>query len=147
MTELDERQTEEGGAHCDVQMKVEKVEDDEAGENTSQEFVRFRPLVTTRGCRRQGRYLVGVPILCGRCKHGNGLTIDVRVDSDWANGTGRKSTRGGLAMTSGTVVELWSRTQATRALSVPDSDYHVIIAGTAQGFGMQHLMDLGRPRT
>ena len=43
-------------------------------------------------------------------------------------------------MISGTLVERWSRTQASRALSVAGSEYYASVTGTAGGLGMQLLL-------
>ena len=69
--------------------------------------------------------------------------VDVRVDSDWATGPERRSTRGGM-MINGTVLEQWSRTQATRALSTAEAEYDAVVTGAAEALGMQSMMtDLG----
>ena len=47
----------------------------------------------------------------GAWKH-DSMTVNVHVDSDWAQGTERKSTSGGMVMVNGTVVKHGSRTQA-----------------------------------
>ena len=39
-------------------------------------------------------------------------------------------------MINGTVVKHWSRTQATRALSVAESEYHAIVTGTDEGHSL-----------
>ena len=47
-------------------------------------------------------------------------------------------------MMNGTVVKHWSRTQATRALSTAEAEYHAVVTGAAEGLGMQSMMaDLG----
>ena len=51
------------------------------------------------------------------------MTVDVHVDSDWAQGPARKSTRGVVMMVNGTVMKHWSRTQASRALSTAEAEY------------------------
>ena len=51
------------------------------------------------------------------------MTVNVHVVSDWARGTERKSTSGGLMMASGTVVQHWSRTEASRALFTAEAEY------------------------
>ena len=38
-------------------------------------------------------------------------------------------------MINGTVVKHWSRTQASRAWSVAESEYHAIVRVTAEGLG------------
>ena len=50
-------------------------------------------------------------------------TVDVHVDSGWAQGHERKSTSGGMMMIIGTVV----KTQATRALSTAETEYSAVI--------------------
>ena len=72
------------------------------------------------------------------------MTVDVHVDSDWAKEPERKSTSGGLMMTSGTVVKHWSRIQATRALSTAEAERYAVITGAVEALGMQSIMtDLG----
>ena len=36
-------------------------------------------------------------------------------------------------MINGTVVKHWSRTQATRALSTAEAEYHAVVTGAAEG--------------
>ena len=48
------------------------------------------------------------------------VNVDVHVDSNWAIGSDRKSTSGGMMIINGTVLKHWSRTQATRALSTAE---------------------------
>ena len=43
-------------------------------------------------------------------------------------------------MINGTVVKHWSRTQATRALSTAEAEYHAVVAGAAEGLGVQSMM-------
>ena len=74
----------------------------------------------------------------------------VHIDPRWAKGFAGKSTRGGMMMISGTVVKHLSRTHATRAMSVAESEYHAIVTSTAEVLGMQAcLSDVGgcRPRS
>ena len=68
------------------------------------------------------------------------MTVYVHVDSDWAQGPERKSTSGGMMMVNGTVVKLWSRTQASRALSTAGAKYYAVVTGATEGFGMQPMM-------
>ena len=49
-----------------------------------------------------------------------------------AKGPERKSTSGGVMMMNGTVVEHWSRTQATPALSTAEAEYCAVIRGAAE---------------
>ena len=45
----------------------------------------------------------------------------------------------------GTVVKHWSRTQTTRELSTAEAEYYAVVAGAAEGLGMQPMMaGLGR---
>ena len=48
--------------------------------------------------------------------------MDVHVDSNWASGPERKSMSGGMMIINGTVVNHWTRTQATRALSTAEAE-------------------------
>ena len=45
-----------------------------------------------------------------------------------------------MMVINGTVVTHWSRTQATCAFSVAESEYYATVTGTAEGLGMQLLM-------
>ena len=79
-----------------------------------------------------------------RAKDDDEFKIDVGVDSKWANGAERKSTSGGMMVTSETAVKHWSRTHAARALCVAGSECQAIVAGTAERLGRQVLLsDLG----
>ena len=72
------------------------------------------------------------------------VVIEVWVDSDWAKGSERRSTSGGVMTVEGTAVKHWSRTQKTRALSVGEAEYMALVTGCADGLGLQALMaDLG----
>ena len=54
----------------------------------------------------------------------NGVTLDVFVDSDFANAaTQRKSVSGGVVMCAGACVQYFSRTQRTVALSSTEAEY------------------------
>ena len=76
-------------------------------------------------------------------KYDDEVNVDVHVDSDWAKGPERKSTSGGMMMI-GTVVQQWSRTQATRALGTAEAECYAVVTGAAEGLGMQSMMaDLG----
>ena len=47
-------------------------------------------------------------------------------------------------MVNGTVLEHWSRTRASRALSTAEAEYYAVVTGAAEGLGMQSMMtDLG----
>jgi hypothetical protein len=83
-----------------------------------------RPTVGGRRMvKRIARYLVGAERVVWRYgdlgEDGLEMRVDVYVDSDWAGGADRKSTSGGVVMMSGSAVKHWSRTQRTRAISVP----------------------------
>ena len=54
------------------------------------------------------------------------MGVEVHVDSDCANGSERKWTSRGVMMMNGTVVQHWSRTQASCALSTAEA---VILRG------------------
>ena len=59
----------------------------------------------------------------GRCgQEYDEMKLVVHVDSEWATGPERKPTSGGMMMINGTVVNHWSRTQATRVLSTADAE-------------------------
>ena len=73
----------------------------------------------------------------------NELKLAVRVDSQWTKGPERKSTRGRMILTSGTAVKQCSRTEATRASSVAESEFHTTVTG-AEGLGMQALLPKSR---
>ena len=100
-----------------------------------------------RRLKKAGRYLVGMEKVVWEMKawsDAEQVKIDVHVDSDWAKGPERKSTSGGMMMLGGTVVKYWSRTQATRALSVAEAEYCAVVRGAAEGLGAQSLLaDLG----
>ena len=90
--------------------------------------------------KKAGGYLAGVEKVTWvmrSWRHDDKVNVDVLVDSNWASGPERKSTSGGMIMINGTVVQHWSRTQATRALSA-------VVTGATEGLGMQSMMaDLG----
>ena len=47
-------------------------------------------------------------------------------------------------MINGTVVNHWSRTRASRALSTAEAEYYAVISGAAEALGLQSMMaDLG----
>ena len=97
--------------------------------------------------KKAGRYLVGMEKVVWEMKawdDADRVKIDVHVDSDWAKGAEREATSGGLMMIGGTVVRHWSRTQATRSLSVAEAEYFAVVTGAAEGLGAQSfLADLG----
>ena len=62
------------------------------------------------------------------------VNVDMHVDSDWAKGHERRSTSGGMMMME-TVVEYWSRTQGTGALSTAEAQYSVV-TGAAEALAM-----------
>ena len=71
------------------------------------------------------------------------MTVDVHVDSDWANDSERKPTPGGMMMINGTVVKHWSRTQAARALTTAQAEKMQSSQGQRR-LGVQSMMtDLG----
>ena len=75
---------------------------------------------------------------------GEKIGIEVWVDSDWAKGSERKSTSGGVMTLGGVAVKHWSRTQKTRALSVGEAEYAAMVSGSAEGLGLKSLLkDLG----
>ena len=70
--------------------------------------------------------------------------VDVHVDSDRLESPERKSTSGDMMMMmmiNGTVVTLWSRTQASRALRTREAECDALVTGTADGLGMQSIME------
>ena len=70
--------------------------------------------------------------------------VDVFVDFDWASGWERESTSGGMICVDGVGAKHWSRTQKARALSSVETEYYAMVAGGAEGLGMQALAeDLG----
>jgi len=97
--------------------------------------------------KRAVRYLAevkGVVWRMGEWEDDEQVGIEVYVDSDWAKGADRKSTSGGVVVFGGVAVKHWSRTQASRALSVGEAEYYALVTGCAEGIGLQSvLMDLG----
>ena len=97
--------------------------------------------------KKAGRYLKGVEKVSWKMeawKNDDEVNVDAHVDSNWASGSERKSTSGGMMMINGTVVKHWSRTQATRAVSTAEAEYYAVVTGAAEGIGMQSMMaDLG----
>ena len=80
----------------------------------------------------------------GEWEDGEDVRVEVYVDSDWAKDATRKSTSGGMLAVGGVGVKHWSRTQATRALSVGEAEYYALVTGCKEGLGMQALLqDLG----
>ena len=69
------------------------------------------------------------------------MQVAVHVDLNWAKGPERKSTSGGLMMINGTVVQHWSRTQATRALNTTEAEYYAVITGATEALAMQSIDD------
>ena len=67
--------------------------------------------------------------------------VDVNVDFDWASGWSRKSRKGGMLTVNGVGVKRWSRTQKARALSSGEAEYYAMVAGCAEGVGMQSLAE------
>ena len=67
------------------------------------------------------------------------------MDSDWAREAERKSTSGGRGggNFSGVAVKHWSRSHASRALSVWEAEYSALVTGCAQGLRLQSLRDMG----
>ena len=96
---------------------------------------------------KAARYLRGVErVMCPmRAGTHDEMKVDVRVELDWADGTKRKSTSGGMMMIVGTVVKHWSRKQATGALSAAEAEHYAVITGAPEALRMQSLMtDSGR---
>ena len=97
--------------------------------------------------KRVVRYLLGVEKVVWRMSEwddGEEVKVEVYVDSDWAKESSRKSTSGGMLVVGGVGVKHWSRTQATRALSVGEAEYYAITTGCKEGLGMQSLLrDMG----
>jgi hypothetical protein len=100
-----------------------------------------------RKVKRAVRYLVRVKKVVWRMREWDddeNVGIEVYVDSDWAKGADRKSTSGGVMTFGGVAVKHWSRSQASRALSVGEAEYYALVTGCAEGLGMQSLLvDLG----
>ena len=95
--------------------------------------------------KRAVRYLVGAKRLVWKYTEkeddAEDVLVDVFVDSDWASGWQRKSTRGGMMTVDGVGVKHWSRTQKARALSVGEAEYYAMVTGCAEGLGLQALAD------
>ena len=90
-----------------------------------------------------GSKQVGV-VVWGQEADDEAVVVDVFVDSDWASGTERKSTSGGMMCVDGVGVKHWSRTQKARALSSGEAEYYAMVTGCAEGLGFQALAeDLG----
>ena len=105
---------------------------------------------TERGLRkikRVARYLAEVKGVVWKMREWEDderVEVEVYVDSDWAKGADRKSTSGGVVVFGGVAVKHWSRTQASRALSVGEAEYYALVTGCAEGLGMQSVLtDLG----
>ena len=98
--------------------------------------------------KRTVRYLVGAKRLVWRYGEkeadNEAVVVDVFVDSDWASGAERKSTRGGMMCADGVGINHWSRTQKPRALSSGEAEYYAMVTGCADGLGLRSLAeDLG----
>ena len=97
--------------------------------------------------KRVIRYMLGVEKVVwrmGEWEDGEEVGVGVYVDSDWAKEATRKSTSGGMLTVGGVGVKHWSRTQATRALSVGEAEYYALVTGCKEGLGMQSLLrDMG----
>ena len=79
-------------------------------------------------------------------KH-DGMTLYVRVDSEFATGPERKSTSGGMMMISGTMAEHLPGTHASRAMSTAEAKYYAVITLAAEGTGMQSRFGYGQTPT
>ncbi len=71
--------------------------------------------------------------------------ITIHTDTDWAGcKRTRRSTSGGCITVGGCLVKSWSTTQSLVALSSGEAELYGIVKGSAEGLGMQSLMnDLG----
>ena len=76
----------------------------------------------------------------GAWQNNEEVNVDVHVDSNWTSGPERKSTSGGMMMINGTVVNHWSSTHATRALSTAQAEYYAVVTGATERLGMQSMM-------
>ena len=67
------------------------------------------------------------------------------VDSDWAGcKVTRKSTSAGALTWGGSLLESWSRSQGTPALSSGEAEFFAVIKGAAESIGVQSLLaDMG----
>ena len=68
------------------------------------------------------------------------MTVDAHLHADWATRLEKKSRSGGVMMINSTVVKCRAITQASRALSTTEAEYHVVITEVAEGLGMHSMM-------
>ena len=81
------------------------------------------------------------PTTALRANTNNILDLDVHVDADWAGcPTTRKSTSGFNIIFLGTTVAFGSRTQATIALSLAESELYAICTGVNEGLHLRNFL-------
>ena len=70
-----------------------------------------------------------------------GQTVQVFVDTDWADKDGeRRSTSGGILFYHGCCVASWSRRQACVALSTAESELYALGAGAVEALGFATML-------
>ena len=71
---------------------------------------------------------------------GEGAKIAVYCDADWATGESHKSTSGGYIFDGGLLVQAWSRTQQSVALSTCEAELAATAVGAQEGLFVQSFL-------
>ena len=117
--------------------------------NTFSRSMRNPTVIAMRRLKKLTRYLLGTSEVYQEfCPDPHAETVQVPVDSDWADDRKtRQSCSGGAVLFHGCAVLTWARTQKTRALSSAEAELYDIGSGAIEGLGAVQLLREGQYKT
>ena len=93
--------------------------------------------------KRMARYLRSRPRLVWKYDYEKVTGLEVYTDTDWAGCT-RTRTSGGCLLLGSHILETWSATQASLALSSGEAEFYGVVKGAGIGLGQAALLsDIG----